>query len=520
MHWMSRGGCTFVLLALVLSSVILLFSQRGGHFPRFSLTFGISFYHQFKVGILLMMYFDAPHSFISKMKLTMTSHLLCILFQTFILMIEATNVIPIDVINYYCPSLSIQSNATISDLYGLLNTAINLDHAISIIFNERVLLNLVNDDRNITTFGISAQSNAIQIIKKPDYVALLEMVSEIKNIGNIPWFNQAMECLSDPSANHCDTILKSEHVFRYDPDGNLIKIDVSNLKLIGTIRMLSLPQSVRVLDLSFNDLYALNLDELKGKTLKRLNVHHNDRIHISTECFYEKPGYNLPIRVLRLSSNQILPWISNPVEKYKRLKEWFFHRDQRTLNAVVMDGAPILLRKQMALKVTMLKVIENVSNKALIPWFDKFNDDRMVQEHQWPQLGVKYRRCRGPNSKTAYKFDLSGLGLEGHVDLGQLSPQVIAINLSNNNLSSISLIGHGDYSLKEINLENNKYLRIDLMQIHPLLKLSCLCVMNRLTVSSYQLGMGKMAIMEWLCKSTLNEIVVDKYVMRKRTCVT
>lgn len=85
-------------------------------------------------------------------------------------------------------------------------------------------MNLINDHRTIQDIGITVEANVIQIIEKPVFVALLEMVADIDNIENIPWFNQAMECLSDPSNKQS----KNEY-------GYLIGIDLSHLDLTGTV---------------------------------------------------------------------------------------------------------------------------------------------------------------------------------------------------------------------------------------------------------------------------------------------
>ena len=103
-------------------------------------------------------------------------------------------------------------------------------------------------------------------------------------------------------------------------NGNLIGVDLSDLNLIGIINLESLPPTGRSLDLSFNDLDTLNLDGLRGKSVERLNVEHNARCHINTECFTAESEHKLPLKVLQLSTNQIFPWITSFGEKKSRIK--------------------------------------------------------------------------------------------------------------------------------------------------------------------------------------------------------
>ena len=446
-------------------------------------------------------------------------HLLCALFQTFTFMIEATNVIPIDVINYYCPSLSIQSNATISALYAFLGTAIPLDHAITIIFNERLLLNLVNDDRNVTTFGISAKSNAIQIIKKPDFVALLEMVSDLGNNRNIPWLTYALHFISNPSVIPRHTAPLFMRHLHYNGNGNLIGVELSNLDLIGNIHLESLPQTVRSLDLSFNDLNPLNLDALRGKSVERLSVKHNRRCIIDTKYFRSQSERTSTIKELEISSNQIFHQIRAFKLKDMRIKQWLNRRHH--LQLLIVDGAQIYRDcHKSSFILRMLRVIDGVTNKHVIPWYSPFNLGDLIYADGWECYGVKYNKKRDGHP-ARYKFDLSGLGLRGHIDLGSLSRNIVRMDLSNNNLSSISFDGHGDshgpFNLRELNLQNNNNLKMNLSSINMQSKSCSLCQLVHLSISSNQLKMkealkGTSAaefVQQWMSATKLKEVVMN-----------
>lgn len=56
----------------------------------------------------------------------------------------------------------------------------------------------MNDQRSIADVGITDKASGIQIIEKPMFAALLEMVADVSNVENIPWFDQAMQSLSVP----------------------------------------------------------------------------------------------------------------------------------------------------------------------------------------------------------------------------------------------------------------------------------------------------------------------------------
>ena len=444
------------------------------------------------------------------------SYLLCVLFQAITFMIEATNVIPINVVNYYVPSFSIQSNATVSTLYVLLSTKLPLDHSITIIFNERVLLHLVNDDRNITTFGISAESNAIQIIKKPDFVALLEMVSDLGNNRNIPWLDYAVYLISNPSVIPRRTALPFTKHLHYDDHGNLIGIDLSNLNLIGDIHLESLPPTVRSLDLSFNDLNPLNLDGLRGKSVEILNVQNNRRCIIDTKYFRSGSERSATIKQLEISSNQILHQLRAFKHKDIRIKQWLNHCQH--LRLLIVDGVRIYRdshRSQFNLR--MLRVIDRVTNKHVIPWHSPFNLGDLIYDEAWDRYGVKYMKKKrdGHGYPTRYKFDLSGMGLRGHIDLGCLPRNVVRLDLSNNNLSSISFDGqrggHGPFNLRELNLQNNANLRINLSSIDMQSKSCALCRLVHLSVSSNQLKETSAVgfVQHWMSASKLKGVIMD-----------
>ena len=391
-------------------------------------------------------------------------------------------------------------NDTVSSLYQAVNARINTSCEISIVFGGKIILNLANDYRPVTAVGMNDILNDIQIIQKPDYVSLLEMVDGVINKKDIPWFHSALECLSDPSSNRCQNVCGFGPGLECDDNGNLIGIDLSHLNLTGSISLESIPQSVRSLDMSFNDLHTVNLSGLKGKSLAKLNVENNGRCRINTKCFYNDSGSTLPLRELQVSSYQLMPWIT----KHIRTNNWFYHRDQRTLQELVVDGVRFSVDNPLSFRMRMLKVVEGVTNKESIPWFHNWS----TKIKQLKECGISYRQNRG-GVACAYKVNLRGRGLRGHIDLGYLPRNVYNMDLSDNNLSSISFVGDGEYNLRGLNLENNHNLRIDLMQIDCTTTHCCLCSLYRLRVSSSQLSLCQERIWEWLVKSRLRAIVID-----------
>ena len=421
----------------------------------------------------------------------------------------------------------VEANDTISYLYRAINTKMSYEtksRGISVIFGGKLILNLFNDHRTIHDIGMNNASNRIVIIQKPVFPALLEMMSDINNQKNIPWIERAEHCLSNPFTNqfhHLSTLGRGIHC---NDNGALIAMDLSHLNLTGNIHLESLPQTVRSLDLSFNDLDILNLTALCGKSLEKLNVENNRRCHINTECFSAELGCIWSIRELRVSSNQIFPWIIDPIDKAKRIKNWM--NRQYNLVEIIVDGERTYrrrtLQRTMRLHSGMLRVIEGVTNKKLIPWYRLFHDGCAIQADQWRNYGVSRRR-KIFGIPSSYKFNLCSLGLQGHIDLGSLPENVIKMDLSNNNLSSIFFVGDGPFNLRVLDVRNNDNLRIDLMQIYPSSTGCCLCGLVRLSLSSNQLEisgvlngvqMGTIDFVgSWLRTTKLREVVIDDIVL-------
>lgn len=432
----------------------------------------------------------------------------------------------------------IHANDTISSLYDLIKTKISSAEAgrgISIIFQEKVILNAPNDQRTITQIGMDAEFQDIQIIEKPVCAALLEMVFDINNKENIPWFECATECLSDPSANHCKNVILGKGL-DFDGDKKLIGVDLSHLELTGTIHLESLPQNVLSLDLSFNDLNKFKLSALNGKSVEKLNVKHNDRCHVNTECFATESGHISGIKELKLSSNQIFPWIVDPKDKMDRIRNWL--SCQHALERVMVDGVSIYRgsrKKPLDLHTQMLRFVEGVTNKEVIPWYHLFVNAWTIQRSQWKNFRVKYTRSgfkrkqmpklegSSPRYCTSrYHFDLSGLGLEGHIDLGLLPNNVYGLDLSNNNLDSISFVGRGAYNLRELNIQQNDKLRIELSDIETTSKDRCLAKLRYFSICANQLRVNwvlngaqihkQQAVRFWLEKTTIKQMIVDDVV--------
>ena len=390
---------------------------------------------------------------------------------------------------------------------------------ISIAFNGSIILESRNDHCQVADIGMNGKCNDIQIMQKPDFVALLEMVCDLKNTVNIPWFNQAMQCLSDFQANQSlrQKIGKLGNGLKFDDSGHLIGVDLSHLNLTGFIHLELLPQSVRTLDLSFNDLDTLNLNGLRGKSVERLNVERNPRCHIDSE-YLDPESKNVTLRELELSFNQIFPWITNRNDKHERIRNMI--KEHPTLQHIFIDGTLISQCSHPLVTVyRMLRVIDGVTNKQLIPWFDRFSRGVLMECDEWKHFGVEYKKRRKGYSPR-YNFDLSGLGLEGHIDLRYLPRNVIKLDLSNNNLTSISLFGEGNFNLRRLNIQNNDHLGIDLQKIDLSLgSKSCppLRHLIHLDLSSKQLLRSgrfcnlteRQIVREWLKTTIMQEVALD-----------
>ena len=404
----------------------------------------------------------------------------------------------------------LEPDAAVSDLYDRINASLSFKTAssgISIIFGNKLILNFLNDRRTIKDIGMDSMLNDIQIIQKPDFAALLEMVVSVNNIQNIPWLVGAMKCLSAASANQyqCRNLSKLGKGLDCDTNNTLIGVDLSHLNLTGMIHLESLPPTVRSLDLSFNDLETANLDGLRGKSLKRLNVEHNTRFHINTECFH---SHNLNLRELQLSSNQIFPWISDLNEKRVRIQNWLCrvsrHRNVNYLELVIMDGFSMHFTP---FHIKMLRVLEGVTNKEII------------HDWVWKSWRVDYKRGRGGHPPR-YRFDLSGLGLVGEIRLTYLPRSIRKLDLSNNHLSRISLSGEGQNCLEDLNLQNNPNVRVNLTEIDESSLFRHFC---RLSISSNQLDIPGVLdsegiieyVRNWLSTSKMTKIVVDDVRLRK-----
>ena len=309
----------------------------------------------------------------------------------------------------------IGQNDLVSALYNMISANVSFETAsrgISIIFRNKIILNYLDDHRTITDIGMNEALHDIEIILKPDFVAILEMVMNVNNRQQIPWLVGIMSCLSDVSANQqnqCQNLSKFGKGLYCDNNGNLIGMDLSHLNLTGKIHLESLPPTVRSLDLSFNDLETLNLEGLRGKSMERLNVEHNPRCHINTECFHSS---DLNIKELQLSSNQIFPWIMDLKMKRERIQNWLcrLSRDRRSngLELVIMDNDSMHF---MPFHIKMLRVLEGVTNKEVI------------HNAIWKSWRVEYRRGRS-GYPPRYRFNLSGMELAGEIRLKYLPRSV------------------------------------------------------------------------------------------------
>ena len=430
--------------------------------------------------------------------------------------------IPINVINHYSSPLYFSPSDTASSLYDIITRKCPRfvsPHGISTIFKGKIILNAINDHRSICDIGISKEMNDIQIIEKPDIATLSEMVSDISNIHDIPWFDQAMHRISDMSSNRWRSVCDLDDRLHCDANEHLIGIDLSHLNLTGTVHLKSLPQSVKTLDLSLNDLLTLNFDELRGKSLERLNMEHNVRFQVNTDRngpIPESEEHRL-WRTLQLSSNQIHPTMTDSRAKRFRIQNWLYR--QQNFDELVLNGKRIPRTEDAPFYEAMLEVAEGVTNKKVIPWYQSFLEEKTIPFHQWQN----YRVVHSMGHKTRFCFDLSGLALQGHIDLGSVSRYVMDLDLSNNNLSSISFVGNGSYNLRELNLQDNDYLRVDLGKLSKSTRL--IGYLNRLLISSNQLvATGSATLLSpeitarrWLSTTRVNELVLDEAVIARHS---
>ena len=358
--------------------------------------------------------------------------------------------------------------------------------------------------------------NESQLIGKSDFLLLLEMVMEIWNIRTIPWFEWAIRNAPVLAERHHHIPFLQGRRLHFDANNNIIALDLSHLNLIGKLNLRSLPQSVRSLDLSFNDLTNLNIDGLNGKALESLNVEHNPRCYINVAVFEFTSGRHIPLRTLQVSSNQILHRIIDPETKQKRIQDWI-HR-QQPLDTLIVDKVEI--RRQCyhsPFYLRLLRVIDGVTNKEVIPWYRIVADGRLIRDYQWTQYKVEVIRKKWHGFEHVYSFDLSGLQLEGHVDLGCLPRNVIKMDLSNNNLSSICFHGQGRFGLKYLDIHNNRKLRLNVADIDLSSRSSSLRYLKHLSVSTnhFQIIGGldqvtkRLFINKWLNDTKLNELVLD-----------
>lgn len=170
----------------------------------------------------------------------------------------------------------------------------------------------------------------------------------------------------------------------------------------------------------------------------------------------------------------------------------------------------------------MLNMVQGVSNKERIPWYQYFVHGNTIIPKNVRHLGISYigvvpgNRFRRARSRC--NLNLSGLGLEGHIDLGYLSRNVVRLDLANNNLSCISFFGCSQYSLRELNVQNNHHLRIHLMKIDILSSSCSLHRLNRLYISSNQLEVAEITLLQWMRGTRLFEVVLDDVVMKNEHC--
>ena len=279
------------------------------------------------------------------------------------------------------------------------------------------------------------------------------------------------------------------------------------------------------LDLSKNILNSISFGGDGLHFLEELNVRNNDHLHINLVDI-ERSSIFCSFSRLVISPNQlIIDGVTTKTGKIEYVREWLMKRTSR-INRVVIDhvtidnmampqGDPILYQLQ------MLHVVDGVTNKDKIPWHHYFSKRIPIPAERFESLGIIYNGIvpgnRYKRSRARCHFNLSGLGLKGHIDLGYLPKNIVQLDLSNNNLSSISFTGNAQYNLRELNLQNNEHLRMDLTKMCASSSASC-CLdhLHVLRISSNQLdirgstskGYFEGHIQSWLSTSGLTQLQV------------
>ena len=405
----------------------------------------------------------------------------------------------INIMNYYCPPFYVSPQDAVSTLYAVIEEKFTFSpNDISILFKGNIIPKFVGH-QSIGDIGLNEEWNDIQIVRKPDFVAMLEVVSGISNLEQIPWIQQATDCLFDFSSIRC------QNGFDFG------RVDLSHLDLMGYINIESLPQSVRTLDLSFNDLDNFNLNGLCSKSVERLNIEHNRRWHVNTNIFESESPRSLSLRALQVSSDQIFV-----DSKSKSAQITRFMSNQRILNVLIVDGVHMTRGVRMGFYEGMLNVVKGVTNKKQIPWYSYFENHLEIPRHQYALFGMNCNYRGLQRSRARYKFDLSGLGLEGHIDLGYLPPNVFVMDLHNNNLSTISFSGNGKYNLRVLNIQKNDNLAIDLSAIDSSSSTCCLFRAHWFSLSSNQLYGARGwndSVRQWLFTSNIHTVMVNDVIL-------
>ena len=151
--------------------------------------------------------------------------------------------------------------------------------------------------------GITDKSDEIQIIPKPDFAALLKVISDIRNKENILQFDRASYRTSDASSFKCHRVSQFGRALDRNANGSLVDMDSSDLDLTGTIRLESVPQRAHSMNISFKDFETLDHDGL-GSKLDKLNVEWREDVNSKRHA--PRFGQYFSIKLLRISCNLLI----------------------------------------------------------------------------------------------------------------------------------------------------------------------------------------------------------------------
>lgn len=454
-------------------------------------------------------------------------------------------VIMVTVSNHLCPMIYVYADSTVRALYDVVKTihcpdirCMEEPKGISIIFQDRILL---SSDWKLIEIGFCGEmgvSNHIQVIPKPAFVSLLEMVSGITNKWQIPWYPMATHYLSDPRALQNDPLI-------WDC------FNLSHFGLKGTVNLDAVPQSVIALDLSYNDLHTIKWSgDIGPRHLKSLNIQNNKRLRVDfTQMLWlnhfqcssvqlRMPGVDHTI----LSKQQITQWALNQLQLHQQrtslqsltVDHFKFSRKPRAVSengetntrtsneptsqypAVAQPEIGVMADPVFQSLVEMMKSVQiNYQNTG--GWLQFVAHCARSGNCKVTDLCRFYSsrfKCNGQGDLVRMVFD--GCHLSGHVHLAAIPQTVKVLHLRQHNITNIGewkdLRGK---SLRYLDVFRNPNLILDLSQLEeggdplPLKSLivSAVQIQKFFKIKSKMISRQDI-IREWVMQSMLDSLVV------------